>query len=455
MYGTNATISDLIFTNVAPAEPSAVTVDVPQASAQMAYIVDTPSSAPVTSATLTSTAASPQNSGTAITFTATSSGGVASHQYKFLLSQDGGAAQEVRTWSTAATYTWTPPAAGTYTMIVWARSAGVTADAAQASAQMAYIVNTPAPAPVTSATLTSTAASPQNAGTPITFTATSSGGVASHQYKFLLSQDGGAAQEVRTWSTAATYTWTPPAAGTYTMIVWARSAGVTADAAQASAQMAYVVNTPAPAPVTSATLTSTAASPQNAGTPITFTATSSGGVASHQYKFLLSQGGGAAQEVRTWSTATTYTWTPPAAGTYTMIVWARSAGVTADAAQASAQMAYIVNTPAPAPVTSATLTSTAASPQNAGTPITFTATSSGGVASHQYKFLLSQGGGAAQEVRTWSTATTYTWTPPAAGTYTMIVWARSAGVTADAAQASAQMAYIVNTPPPALSRALR
>ena len=70
--------------------------------------------------------------------------------------------------------------------------------------------------------------------------------MASHQYKFLLSQDGGAAQEVRNWSTAATYTWTPPTAGTYTMIVWARSAGVTADAAQASAQMAYVVNTPRP-----------------------------------------------------------------------------------------------------------------------------------------------------------------------------------------------------------------
>ena len=437
------------YTMVVWARSAGVTADAAQASAQMAYVVNTQAPAPVTSATLTSTAASPQNVGTAITFTAHSSGGVASHEYKFLLSQGVGAAQEVRTWSTATTYTWTPPAAGTYTMVVWARSAGVTADAAQASAQMAYVVNTPAPAPVTSATLTSTAASPQNVGTAITFTANSSGGVASHEYKFLLSQGGGAAQEVRTWSAATTYTWTPPAAGTYTMVVWARSAGVTADAAQASAQMAYVVNTQAPAPVTSATLTSTAASPQNIGTAITFTAHSSGGVASHEYKFLLSQGGGAAQEVRTWSTATTYTWTPPTAGTYTMVVWARSAGVTADAAQASAQMAYVVNTQAPAPVTSATLTSTAASPQNTGTAITFTAHSSGGVASHEYKFLLSQGGGAAQEVRTWSTATTYTWTPPAAGTYTMVVWARSAGVTADAAQASAQMAYVVNTPPPA------
>ena len=62
MYGTDATIDDLIFTNVAPGQPS-VTVDAAQASAQMAYVVSTcRRSAPVTSATLTSTAASPQNS---------------------------------------------------------------------------------------------------------------------------------------------------------------------------------------------------------------------------------------------------------------------------------------------------------------------------------------------------------------------------------------------------------
>ena len=49
-------------------------------------------------------------------------------------------------------------------------------------------------------------------------------------------------------------------------------------------------------------------------------------------------------------------------------------------------------------------------------------------------------GGAAQVLQNWSTATTYTWTPTTAGTYTVIMWARSAGVTVDAAQASAQMA---------------
>jgi len=124
--------------------------------------------------------------------------------------------------------------------------------------------------------------------------------------------------------------------------VWARSAGVTVDAAQTSAQMAYVINTPPPAPVTSVALTPNQPSPQGTGTPITFSAGASGGVGPQQYKFLLQSIGGAAQIVQNWGTATTYAWTPAATGDYTVTVWARSAGVSVDAAQASAQVTYSV-----------------------------------------------------------------------------------------------------------------
>jgi len=399
--------------------------------------------AQVTSATLTSTVASPQNTNTAVTFTASATGGAAPQQFKFLVQPAGGAAQVMQPWSTATTYAWTPTTAGTYTVIVWARSAGVTVDAAQASAQVAYVVNTPPPAQVTSAALTSTVASPQNTGTAITFIANSSGGEAPHQFKFLVQPAGGAAQVMQPWSTATTYAWTPTTAGTYTVIVWARSARVTVDAAQASAQMTYIVNTPPPAPVASVALTSNLATPQNTGTAITFFTAGAGGEAPHQFKFLVQPAGGAAQMVQNWSTATTYTWKPETAGTYTVIVWARSAGVTVDAAQASAQIAYAVN-PAPiAPVTSATLTPNMASPQGTGTSITFAAAASGGVGPQQYKFLLQSTGGAAQIVQNWGTATTYTWTPAATGDYIVTVWARSAGATVDAAQASAQVTYPV------------
>jgi hypothetical protein len=300
--------------------------------------------APVTSVTLTANLASPQNAGTAVTFTASAAGGVGPRQYKFLAQQGSGAAQVVRDWSSTATHTWTPTTAASYTVSVWARSAGVTADAAQASAQLAYVINTAPVPPVTSATLTSSLASPQNTGTAVTFTANAAGGVGPRQYKFLVQPGSGAAQMVRDWSTTATYTWTPSTAASYTVTVWARSAGVTTDAAQASAQLAFVINTAPVPPVTSATLTSNVASPQNTGTAVTFSAGATGGVGPQQYKFLVQQGSGAVQMVQDWSTTATYTWTPATAANYTVSVWARSAGVTADVSQASAQMSYVVQT---------------------------------------------------------------------------------------------------------------
>ncbi len=51
-------------------------------------------------------------------------------------------------------------------------------------------------APVTGATLTANAASPQNAGAAVTFSAGASGGVAPQQFKFLVQPSGGAAQVV-------------------------------------------------------------------------------------------------------------------------------------------------------------------------------------------------------------------------------------------------------------------
>ena len=358
------------------------------------------------------------------------------------LSTDGGLTWGIWTaWQDSGVKTWTPPQACDCRVKVWARSAGVTTDAAQAEAQLAYVINTPPPAAVTSATLGASLASPQNTGMAVTFTAGAAGGVGPHEYKFFVRQGSGSYEVARSWSTTATYTWTPAIAASYTVTVWARSAGVTTDAAQAAAHMAYVINTP-PAPVTSASLTPNVASPQNTGTAVTFTAGAAGGVGPHEYKFFVRQGSGSYEVARSWSTTATYTWTPAIAASYTVTVWARSAGVTTDAAQAAAHMAYVINTP-PAPVTSASLTPNVASPQNTGTAVTFTAGAAGGVGPHEYKFFVRQGSGSYEVARSWSTTATYTWTPAIAASYTVTVWARSAGVTTDAAQAAAHLNYSV------------
>jgi hypothetical protein len=195
---------------------------------------------------LTGAPASPQVSGTPITLTAAATGGIATYQYKFLASLNGGSATTLRTWGTSATHTWTPSSAGSYVITVWARSAGVTADAAEASRTLNFTVS---PAPLTVNSLTANPASPREVNTAITLSASASNGTAPYQYKFLSSLNGGAQTTLRNWGSSANFTWTPTTAGTYVITVWARSSGNTADAAEAQRTLNYTI-TPAPVPPT-------------------------------------------------------------------------------------------------------------------------------------------------------------------------------------------------------------
>jgi Putative Ig domain/Glucodextranase, domain B len=394
---------------------------------------------PVTSVSLVSNVASPRVAGKSITFTATGVGGVTPRQYKFLVQQGTAAAQVVQNWSTANTYTWTPGTAGRYTVVVWARSAGVTADAADASSQMPFVVN-----PGLSITnLTSTLASPQPANTLIGFTASAAGGTAPYQFKWWVF-NGTAWFVAQDWSTSASLAWRPSTPGSYIVAVWARNAGVTVDASQALFQVNYVVTTGTTAPLSISSLTSSLASPQPANTSISFTAAATGGNAPYQFKWWVFNGT-AWFVMQDWSTNTSLTWRPWAAGNYIVAVWGRNAGVSADASQAMAQVNYVVSTGTSSPTLAVTtLTSSLASPQPPNTSISFTAAASGGTGPYQFKWWVYDGT-AWWVVQNWSTSATLAWRPSASGNYIVAVWARNAGVTVDASQAMTQVNYVVSS----------
>jgi hypothetical protein len=84
--------------------------------------------------------------------------------------------------------------------------------------------------------------SPQYPGTPITFTATASGGAPPLQYKWFVAL-GGVWTLGRDWGTSNTFLWTPTTAGAYSIQVWVRNNGNTADAPEAYATAAYTVMT--------------------------------------------------------------------------------------------------------------------------------------------------------------------------------------------------------------------
>ena len=77
---------------------------------------------------ISSSHTSPQVTGTSITFSAIATGGTAPVQFKWRV-MNGMTTQVGQTWSTNASFTWTPSTAGSYTIEAWARNAGSTADA--------------------------------------------------------------------------------------------------------------------------------------------------------------------------------------------------------------------------------------------------------------------------------------------------------------------------------------
>ena len=105
--------------------------DNPQSNGSIAFPVNpAAAAAPLTLTGLTANLPAPQPVGTAITFTATASGGTAPYQFKWFVF-DGRTWTVMQDWSSSNTWTWAPTsAAGNKTRVgVWVRSAGSTADA--------------------------------------------------------------------------------------------------------------------------------------------------------------------------------------------------------------------------------------------------------------------------------------------------------------------------------------
>lgn len=463
----------------------------------------TPSgSGTVKSVTLTPSLPSPQRPGTTVTWTATPSGGITPYEYKWVTSSGSG--WVYGNWTTSNTLAWTPTNTSQYHRVsVWVRSYAATADVAEASAESYYTISSDAPAAPTTSTappptstppptttaptskatavsISSNLAAPQPAGTTITWTAVPSGGVAPHQYQWWI-YDGVAWKET-SWSTSNTYAWTPTIASQYARVsVWVRSAGSTATIYETSTEKYFAVTAataaapPPPPPPTTTTPTTTTppspttttptakvssvalatnlAAPQPAGTTITWTATPSGGVAPHQYKWMAFDG--TTWTTSQWTTSSTYAWQPMAAAQFARVsVWVRSAGATADIYEASTEKYFAVTAPttaAPPPpppatptakVTAVSISANMVAPQPVGTTITWVASPTGGVGPHQYQWWTFDG--SIWTSTAWSTSNTLAWKPAKASPYARVsVWVRSAGNTANIYEASTETYFAI------------
>ena len=96
---------------------------------------------------------------------------------------------------------------------------------------------------VTSVSISANPASPQNVGTSVTFTASSSPSI-STQYKWWVQAPGSSSWTMLADWGGNSYTWSTSnlAAGTYQIGVWAMAEGSSSDNYQAATQIAYTLN---------------------------------------------------------------------------------------------------------------------------------------------------------------------------------------------------------------------
>jgi hypothetical protein len=403
----------------------------------------------VNSVTISSNKTAPQAPGTAITFTAQPTGGIAPYQYKWSIF-DGASVTFLTNWTSSNQYTWTPAAANSkYAVSVWVRSAGKTTDALEASATFAFPIGTAAKEPASSVTLVANRVAPQAPFTPITWTATPIGGVAPHQYKWLVF-DGTTSTVAVNWSTSNSFVWTPSTANAnYRVEVWVRSAGNTEDLKEASASASFPITAASAASVASVSLTANKTEPQQVGTSIGWSAAPFGGTAPFVYKWFVFDGANW-NVAANWNSNSGFTWTPSSSNSnYRVRVWVKAASNAADQPEAEADKSFSISGPsATAPpsgaVSAVTLTSSKSSPQPAGTPIVFTAKPVGGVGPYEYQWWTF-------ENNTWTAAgpwdsfNTLNWSRSSASPkYQVRVRVRSAGSTNSNGESTATMSFVLN-----------
>lgn len=370
---------------------------------------------------------SPQPSGTTVTLSALAYT-CTNPEYEFWL-ETNGTFSIVQAYSSSSTYSWPTSglAAGSYNFSVWVRQAG---DGANYDAWdgFADTLTGASTTPCTGVDVSANPASPQSSGTTVAIS-----GLAytcpNPQYEFWL-ETNGTWSIVQAYSSSNSYAWstTADAAGSYNFSVWVRdaSSGANYDAWD---QFSDTLTAASTTPCADAVLLPSVSSPEQVGTAVTFTASSSS-CANPQYEFWLEQPDGSWAIVQDYGVSNTYAWTTTgdAAGVYDISVWARDASSDAAWDTWKDMGSYTLN--GGTACTDATISPSVSSPQTVGSTVVFTgATATCG--NPQYEFWEETPAGTWSIVQDYGDAGSFTWnsTGSAAGTYDFSVWVRSSGDT--------------------------
>jgi spore germination protein YaaH len=368
-----------------------------------------------TGATLTPSPVSPQQPGTAVTFTGAATCPRPS-EFRFWVQAPGDRWSMARDFGSSSTFVWQATApGGSWTMEVDVRDVGAIA-AYETTAKISFGVIAPCNVP----SLTPSVASPQTVGTAVTFTGSTTG-CPTPNYRFWVQPPGGSYAVQQDWGPGATFSWTGLAAGTYGIEIDVRNQGSTVSYDSARG-MFFTLTSPVCA---TPTLSGSPGTPTGTGTPVTFTGATNG-CPSPQYRFWARPPGGSWTIVRDYTASPTYVWpggTTPGPYAFEVDVRALGSSVVYDAV---ANTTYTVNA-----CSGATLTAGPASPQAHGTQIVLTGSATC-LGTPEYRFWIKAPTGSWTIVQDFAPGATYTWvtTALAPGLYQLEVDVRNKGASA-------------------------
>ena len=396
-YGPSATFN--WSTTSQPLGDYGIEVDVRNTGATSDYETTTNSiftlaAAACTAPTLTSDVASPQGTGSSVTFSSSTTT-CPSPVYRFWLQPPGGGWSIAQDFSSASTFKWSANTVpGTYGVEVDVRDASRPV-AYDAVANTTYVLNG-----CTSAALSADVASPQPPGTAVTLTGSASC-PRTAEYRFWARAPGGSWSLVRDYSTTNTFGWhTATPGGSWSLEVDVRDVGA-ATAYETVGSLTYVVIAPCDVP----SLSTDVGSPQVVGSVVTFTASATG-CPTPNFRFWVRPPGGSWSVQQDYSASTTFKWSTAglAIGTYGFEVDARNQGsvVSYDAARG----AYFALTSPPC--AAATLAANPATQNGTGTAVTLTGTATGCPAP-EFRFWVRPPGGGWYIARDYASSPTYAW----------------------------------------------
>ena len=264
-------------------------------------LVDLPASVKTLSVDLTPSVTK-ASVGQTVTLKAAAANANGTVKYTFLLN-DG---TTLKAASTANSCTWTPTKAGTYTVAVKAQ------DSALSITSTAVITVT------ASGTLTSNASvssSELKLGSSVTLKGAAVGGKTPYQYAYYYKKASASAYtRIKDYSTTASVTYQPTAAGTYTLLIKVKDSAGT------------IISKTFPLTVTSsvATLNNTSAvsaASITLGNTVTLKGSATGGTGTYQYTYWYKKSTASAySKLKDYSTTSSYTFKPIAAGTYDILI---------------------------------------------------------------------------------------------------------------------------------------